>query len=856
MRGPLLVGAALCLATASAPSGRLQAARPHQLSGLATSQPASNVTAPGLPAGVFRAQASGAVAPQASASRREVIDRYCLKCHNDRLKTAGVIFDRDKIDVGQIGTNADLLEKVVRKVGTGQMPPAGQERPDKATADAFVRSLVTSLDRAAAAAPNPGRPAVHRLNRTEYVNAVRDLLALDVDGRAFLPADDSSYGFDNIADVLSMSPALLDRYMSAATKISRLAIGDPTIRPATQTYKMSRFIRQDVRMSEKLPFGTRGGTAIDHTFPVDGEYVIKVRLGKPGLGQTGIKGMDKAHQMEVRLDGTLLQLFTVGGEVTEGSYRGGIAFDPDDPVAARLHTYRVTADKNLEVRFSAKAGTRTVGVTFPKEPQFPEGNLAGRHSVMDRGGLNGDPEVATVEVSGPFNAKAPEDTPSRRQIFTCRPTAGQNGAVCAKTILATIARRAYRRPVTDTDIQPLLRFYETGQRAGGFDAGVQAALEAILVSPKFLFRIERDPADAKPGSIHRLSDLELASRLSFFFWSSVPDDELLKSAERGRLHEPAVLDQQVRRLLADPRSKALVTNFAGQWLLLRNMRLSTPDPDLFPSFDDSLKEAFATETELLFDDQLHNDHPVLDLLTADYTFLNDRLAEHYKIPNVYGSHFRRVKLTDETRFGLLGKGSVLTVTSYAHRTSVVKRGKWVLENILGAPPPPPPANVPPLPENKEGVQLTSLRARMEEHRKNPSCSVCHARIDPLGFSLENFDAIGQWREDDAGQPVETAATLPDGTQLNGPVAFRKALLGRRDEIVTNIVEQLLTYALGRGLEYYDAPAVRQIMRDGARGDHRWSDLLVGIVKSTPFQMRKVAGDEASPVGTSPVGAAQ
>jgi len=837
----MLVGLALVgIALASAASVR--AARPttpgHALAPMPLGPlPAALV----LSRAAVQQQSTPAAGAPDAIPPRELVDRYCVTCHNEKLKTAGLMLDT--VDLAQVGANAAVLEKVVRKVGTGQMPPVGRPRPDKATADRFVASLVKALDGVSAASPNPGRPVVHRLNRTEYVNTIRDLLALTVDGRALLPADDSSYGFDNIATVLSMSPALLDRYMSAANRISRLAVGDPSIRPAFQTYRLSRFLRQDVRMSEKLPFGTRGGAAIEHTFPSDGEYVVRIRLQKPGLGQGGIRGMEKAHQLEVRLDSTLLEKFTVGGEVTEGAYRTGIAFDPDDPVAARLHTYRHNADSHLEVRFATKAGRRTVGVAFLKEPEFPEGVLTERHVIIDRAGLAGEPGVDTIQIGGPYNAMAPEDTPSRRRIFACRPATAQEEEPCARKIFSTLARRAYRRPVTDLDVQPLMSFYAEGRAEGDFETGIASALEALLVSPKFLFRVEHDPANAKPGTVYRLSSLDLASRLSFFLWSSAPDDELLQVAEQGRLTDPNVLVRQVRRMLADERSKALVDSFAAQWLLLRNVRLATPDPDLFPQFDDSLKEAFARETELFFESQVREDRSVLDLLRADYTFLNDRLAEHYGIPNVYGSHFRRVKLTDPTRFGLLGKGSVLTVTSYAHRTSVVKRGKWVLENILGAPPPPPPANVPPLEENKEGARPTSLKERMEQHRRNPSCAVCHAQIDPLGFALENFDAIGLWREADNGIPVESSSTLPDGTRLDGPVAFRNALLERRgNEIVTNVIEQLMTYALGRGLDYYDAPAVREIMRETTPNGSRWSDLLVAIVKSAPFQMRRVPAD--------------
>ena len=785
-----------------------------------------------------RAQLAASGAP--TVPQRALLDRYCVTCHNERLKTAGLMLDT--LDISEVDANAEVLEKVVRKLGTGQMPPPGRPRPDDVTRDTFVASLATALDHAAAADPNPGRPTAHRLNRIEYVNAIRDLLGLEIDGRALLPADDSSYGFDNNADVLSMSPALLARYMSAATKISRLAVADPAILPEVRVYRVSRFLLQEGRMSEELPFGTRGGVAIRHTFPVDGEYVMKIRLQRPGLGQAGIRGMEEAHQIEARLDRALLQRFSVGGEVTDGAYRSGIAFDPNDKAAERLHVYRMTADQHMDVRFAAKAGARTVGVAFLKEPRAPEGVLSPRHMIIDRAGIQGEPGVDRIEISGPYNPRASEDATSQRQVFVCRPTSSEDEAPCAKQILRTLARRAYRRPVVDADIEPLLGFYEAGRTAGGFEAGIQRALEALLVSPRFLFRIERDPAGAAPRTAYRLGDLDLASRLSFFLWSSIPDDELLEVAERGQLTNPNVLEQQVRRMLADGRSATLVSNFASQWLLVRNMRLATPDPELFVKFDDTLKRAFERETELFLEDQLREDRSVLDLFRADYTFVNDRLAEHYGIPNIYGSHFRRVSLTDPTRHGLLGQGSILTVTSYAHRTSVVKRGKWVLENILGAPPPPPPANVPPLEESEEGAQPTSLRERMEQHRKNPGCAACHARIDPLGFALENFDAIGEWRETDGGASIESTSTLADGTTVDGPVSLREALLAG-DEIITNVIEQLLTYALGRGLEYYDAPAVREIKRNAAADDYRWSDLIVGVARSTPFLMRQVSSED-------------
>ncbi len=775
--------------------------------------------------------ATSATTPVAAATpRRELLNTYCVGCHNAKLKTAGLVLD--SVDVDQVGANAELWEKVLRKVERGQMPPAGRARPDKETISQFSHQLVGALDQAAAAAPNPGRPAVHRLNRAEYVNAIRDLLDLEIDGRALLPADDSGFGFDNNADVLTMSPALLERYVAAATKTSRLALGDPEVRPVISRYAVSNLTRQEERMSEALPFGTRGGIAVRHPFPLDGEYVVKVRLKRTAV----IVGLDRGDQLEIRVDGVQIKQFTVGGleEMKGITYVAGVSLPANRPDILKRYIYDTTADDGLEVRFAAKAGLHTVGVAFLKDSAVQEVGPSDDDIYLVRGR---GPSVEHIQVSGPFNASAPEDTPSRRRIFVCHPAATPQEEPCAKKILTTLARRAYRRPVTDADIQTLLQFYGTGRQEGSFDKGIQLALERLLVDPEFLFRIERDPAGLKPGSVYRLSDVELASRLSFFLWSSIPDDELLEVAERGKLSDPAVLAQQVRRMIADPRASAMVNNFSSQWLLVRNVRLHSPDVGMFPDFDDNLKEAFARETELFFESQFREDRSVLDLLRADYTFVNSRLAALYGIPNVYGSHFRRVKLADERRYGVLGQGSILTVTSYPDRTSPVLRGKWVLENLLGAPPPPPPPNVPALQENS-AAKPTTVRQRLEQHRANPTCASCHSRMDPLGFALENFDPIGRWREADHGVPIDSATVLPDGSKIDGPVAFRKALLDRREEFVTNVVEKLLTYSLGRGVDYHDAPTVRRIVNDTAVRDYRWSDIVLSVVKSTPFQMRR------------------
>jgi hypothetical protein len=757
-------------------------------------------------------------------------------CHNERLKTGGLALDG--ADVTQVKANAALWEKVVRKVRSGAMPPLGQDRPDQTAVSKFLSALEDALDRAAAASPNPGKPAAHRLNRVEYVNAIHDLLALTIDGAALLPADDSSYGFDNNSDMLSVTPAVLERYMSAATKISRLAVGDPSARPVIQRYTVSPFLRQTGRMSEALPFGSRGGSAIQHIFPLNGEYELKVRLQRGAVNSiTGfISGLEQRQELEARIDGALVQRWSVGGEIPPGAYDAGISIDPTDTVAVNRRIYMQTADQHLRVRFAVRAGTRVVGVAFlATAPGIIEGS----------GGAGGGAKVDTIEVSGPYNPAGASDTPSRRRIFLCQPASPAEEAPCARRILRTLARRAFRRPVSDADIHPLLEFFEK-DRSAGFDAGIQAALERLLISPEFLFRVERGPVGAAPGTAFRLSDVELASRIAFFLWSSIPDDELLMLAERGRLKDPSVLTAQVRRMLADRRANALVTNFAGQWLLVRNTRLLVPDAQLFPSFDDSLKEAFAREIELFFDSQLREDRSALDLLRADYTYINDRLAEHYGIPNIYGSHFRRVTLSDPARFGLLGKGSVLLVTSYPHRTSPVLRGKWVLESLLGAPPPPPPPNVPSLRENDPESKSSTVRERLEQHRQNALCASCHALMDPLGFALENFDGIGRWRTADGGSRIDASSVLLDGTKVEGPVAFRQALLAHhREDYVTTLVEKLLTYALGRGVEFYDMPAVRRIVREAARTEYRWSDLVLGVVRSTAFQMNRTPVPENS-----------
>ena len=763
-----------------------------------------------------------------AANYRTLLDRYCASCHSQRLHTANLNLDRTGVDLGAVANHAAVLEKVLHKLQTGSMPPPGLPRPSTDTYREFAGWLETELDRAAAARPNPGRPTAHRLNRAEYTNAVRDLLALDSDVRSLLPTDDLSFGFDNNADLLGLSPGLLERYLSAAQHIARVAVGDPALRATVETYKVSPLLVQDDRMSEELPFGSRGGLAVQHYFPLDGDYTIRLRLVRDNIYT--IRGLAEPERIDLRVDGALVRQFAVGG-----------------PDAVKNRT---EADADLEVRLPIKAGRRHVSATFPKSTvavggvlpeRLPVGNflLSGTARAT---GLREQMGIASLQVGGPYNGTAPAETPSRRAIFTCRPRQGASGREedkCAATILSRLAHRAFRRPIGGDDVDALMTFYRDGRRTGSFDGGIQHALARVLVDPEFLFRVERDNPTAAPGTAHRITDLELASRLSFFLWSSIPDEELLAAAESGTLKNRAVLAEQVRRMLADGRSSTLVSNFAAQWLQLRNVRAVTPDVNQFPEFDDNLRLAMQRETELFIDSQIREDRGIGELLTANYSFLNERLARHYGIGGVYGSQFRRVTYADDRRAGLLGHGSILTVTSHATRTSPVLRGKWVLDNLLGAPPPPPPADVPALPEKGEGNQPASVRARLEQHRTNPTCASCHSRMDPLGFALENFDGIGKWRvRDEDGGPIDAAAALPEGITFEGPSALRTLLDSRREQFAATVAAKLLTYALGRGVEYYDKPALRAVVRGAAASDYRWSAVILGIVESVPFQMRR------------------
>ena len=771
------------------------------------------------------------------ATQRAYLDRYCVRCHNDRLQTAGLMLDR--MDLAQVGTEAETWEKVVRKVRGGAMPPANAPQPDTTASAALATWLETRLDQSAVGDRHPRRPVVHRLNRVQYTNAVRDLLALDIDGVALLPADEIGYGFDNIADVLSVTSGLLGRYLLAAQKVSRLAIGDPTMRPVHTRHEVSNFLVQTDRVSDDLPFLSRGGTVIRQHFPLDGEYVLKVRLRRAFDGGV-IKGIDTREQLDVRLDGTRLTLFNIGGECV----------DSDEPHCVKSMSsfvlpsseYDRTADTALTLRFQAKAGPRVLGISFLKSNRVTEGAGPDRLPQMSTATAQvGEMGVASVDLEGPFNPTGPGDTPSRQRIFVCQPTTPASEEPCARQILTTLAHRAYRGMDTDADVQTLLRFYQTGRSNGDFGAGIQFALEKLLVSPKFLLRVEgaSPPATAQNASLGnasvKIDDTALASRLSFFLWGSIPDDELLEEAAAGRLRDPGILERQVLRMLADPRAVSLVSDFASQWLYLRDLQEVQPDPRVFPDFDESLREAFTRETTLFLESQVQEDRPLVELLTANYTFVNERLARFYGIPHVYGNRFRRVELTDPNRAGLLGHASLLTVTSYSTRTSPVVRGKYLLSNILGSPPPPPPPDVEALEEPDVSQLRPTMRARMEAHRANPVCAACHAPMDPLGFALENFNAIGKWRTTEAGSPIDSTGSFPDGTTFSGPAEFREVLLGRRAEFIQTFTEKMLTYALGRGVEYYDMPAVRSIIREAAGSDHRWSSLILGIVRSAPFQ---------------------
>ena len=777
---------------------------------------------------------------------RAVLDTYCITCHNQRLRTGGLALDR--LDMTNPGANAEVWEKVIAKLRAGSMPPAGRPRPDAATYRAVASALENDIDRAWAASPNPGRiNAVHRLNRTEYQNAIRDLFALDIDVRSLLPGDETADGsFDNFATSLSISTVHLERYMSVARQVTRLATGLPPARPTIETFEIPLHVVQDDRQSEDLPFGSRGGIAIHHDFPVDGEYLIKVRLQRQY--QDYLKGMGWPQRLDVRLDARLLKRFTVGGGAqgrpAATSYAGdgepNFAGDPEWEKYMQLD-----GDAGLELRVQVPAGPHLIGVSFVRELWEPEGlpqPLQRGRVITDDNVYMNPASVGSVLIGGPYTKAGPaKDTPSRRAIFVCQPRLPAEERACATKILSRVTRLAYRRPVTSRDVQTLVEFFDDGRRDGTFDAGIQFALERMLVDPDFLLRIHRESTLQASQTAYRLDGIELASRLSFFLWSSIPDDRLLALAERGQLTNPSILVAEVRRMLADPRAtETLVDDFAAQWLNLRRVEEVVVDQDRYPNYDLSLLQAFQRETELFVGSTIREDRSVVELLNADYTFVNERLARHYGIPRVYGSRFRRVTLPDlDQRGGLLGQGALLATTSYPDRTSPVLRGKWLLNNIFGLPVPPPPPGVDTnLAEIKPGAPPSSIRERLAEHRQNPSCNSCHSVIDPLGFALENFDVIGGWRTlDDSGKPVDTSGTTASGAKVEGLRGLRALLLDEPQQFPRTVTEKLLAYALGRRLEYYDRPTVRKIVRDAAAHDYRWSALILGVAESPAFLMR-------------------
>jgi hypothetical protein len=767
---------------------------------------------------------------QTATDAQKLVKQYCVGCHNSKLKSASLSLE--SLDLSKVSDDAGLWEKVLRKVEAKQMPPMGLPRPDAATQTAFTGFLETELDRAAASHPNPGRPTIHRLNRNEYSNAIRDLLALDIKPGNTLPLDDTGYGFDNIGDVLSLSPILIERYMAEARTVARLAVGDTEIKPVIDTFAPVKEVRaaskggprlpRNERVSEDLPFDSVGGLSFDYTFPVDAEYAFKIKMPAPaaGFGETAAP---------------LGQIFELKIPVKAGIHHVGLTFMRSSAIPEILPQFGV-------VRGGGGGGGRGAA------PVLPVGHMdlrldGARLKLYDITEGGNGPNFNELSIGGPYDILGAGNSPSRQKIFVCKPATAQEELPCARKILTELGRRAYRRPVTEADLRPLLAFYQTGRKpseinkAANFDTGIEMSLRAMLVSPAFLFRIERDAAGAIPGSIHRVNDYELASRLSFFLWSSIPDDELLTLAGQGKLQDQAILEKQVARMLDDQRSKAFVSNFSGQWLFLRNLDQVKPDPDVFPEFDNSLRRAFQQETQMFFNAILRDNRPVTEFLDAKYTYLNQRLAEFYGVPGVYGAQFRRVDLDDTKRGGLLSQGSILTVTSYPNRTSVVQRGKWVLENLLGTPPPAPPPNIPALdPHGKDGKM--TMRQAMEMHRANPVCASCHSKMDPIGFALENFDGIGQWRDVDNGAAIDSSGKLPDGSAFNGAAGLRQALLAaHQEEFISTFTEKLMTYALGRGVEPYDRPAMRAIMREAAKQNTTIPAVIDAIVRSPQFQMR-------------------
>jgi len=759
--------------------------------------------------------------PTDAANYKQLMQMYCVGCHSGPTPFAGL--NLEPLDPAKLNEHGEIWEKMIRKLRDRQMPPPGMPRPDDATYQAFFNFIENGRDQLAELKPNPGRTTVRRLNRTEYGNTVRDLVGLDIDVGELLPGDDIGYGFDNIGDVLSVSPVLLERYLATASKVARTAIGDVNMPVNYQTYSVHHGIIQTDRASEALPVGSRGGTAVRHRFPLDGEYEISVNIQRSQ--RDDYLGMGRERTLDLRLDDERLGLYTIAA----GAGRA---------VAGR----GTPPDAHLRARLVVKAGTHEIAASFLKDQILQEGIIDRGREDQVRTYFEG---VGTITVAGPFNVQGTGATESREKIFSCLPKAAAEEQVCAEKILTTLAKRAYRRPLNADDIAALMTLYKKGAtpeggKGGGFESGVRLALQMMLVNPDFIFRAEYEPAGIAPGTSYRVSDLELASRLSFFMWSTIPDDELLRVAEAGKLSDKAVLNAQVKRMLADPKSEALVKNFTGQWLFLRNIDRIAPATESFPNWDENLRDALKTETELLVNSTVREDRSVADLLSTNYTYVNERLAKHYNIPGVYGTEFRRVSLEDKNRWGLLGQASIMTVTSYPNRTAPTIRGKWVLEQILGTPPPPPPPNVPSLKDDEKTRNLT-MRQRMEQHRANPTCAVCHKIMDPLGFALDNFDGLGTWRTfTGINEPIDSSGVLPDGTKFDGPAGLREVLVTKKHMFIETFTERLMTYALGRGVEEYDHPALRKITREAASENHRWSSLILGIVNSTPFQMRRVS----------------
>ena len=771
-----------------------------------------------------------------SASRygpyRALLDQYCVLCHNSSVEIGEMALDQ--VDLASVADHAPILEEVVTKIRGGSMPPSGLPRPDPGSYLGLVEWLEAELDRASVENPDPGRPALYRLNRTQYASVIRDLLALDIDVSALLPPDTSSFGFDNIADVLGVSPTLLESYLAAADRVSAIAVGDPEFAPEETYYNAGARLSQD-RHIDGLPPGTRGGVLVEHYFPLDGIYEIRTTFR--GNSLSAIRGLQFRHQFEISVDGQRHKLVSIGGPADYNH------------MMENAEANRITIENRARIRIPLTAGTHRIASTFVEKTGALEVDQLEPFELIDFDPVyvGGVPSVEGVMIRGPFNGQAPSvETPSRRAIFSCWPESTRQEARCAEEILSRIARRAYRQPLLDSDVDAVMEFFRQGRESrGNFEGGIQLALRRILTSPNFIFRIERDPLGIEPGEPYRINDLELASRLSFFLWNSVPDDELIDLGARGRLGNRQVLERQVRRMVADPRADEFVENFAGQWLYLRRLASVEPDIFVFPNFDDNLRQAFLKETRLFFSSIMREDRSVLDLMTANYTYLNDRLARHYGIGGVYGNAFRRVELPEGPRNGLLGHGSILTVTSFSHRTSPVVRGAWILENLLGAPIPMPPDDVPALDENEAlSMDPESMRVRLQRHRDDPACSGCHNIMDPIGFAMENFDGIGAWRDrGDDGAPIDASGRLIDGTEIDGAADLRSSIVSNPSRFVKTLTEKLLVYALGRGLEYYDMPTVRRIEADAAANGYRFSSIILGIVESQPFRMRRAAVPE-------------